>query len=411
VPSTVPNPPLAPAGAAPQGGPILILLPAGAAGQRVVLGLDLVTRMALAAARAGYARVLGLSPAATTGVETISTWREAADCGETSVLVIASSAVLGETGWLKRLAEWRLEPGTWAAGGRIAVVSGMGLSKALTALEELGGATTMAAVVAGLTRHLQAPAAMPPDVDPLAVEGLKDIPAAERRLLRALVKDTDGFMARHVERPMSLAISRHLAATSVTPNQMTLISVAIGVAAAPFFLSAAAAWQTLGAILFLTHSILDGCDGELARLKFKESRGGGVLDFWGDNVVHSAIFACMAIGWSAAIGEHWPLLLGASAVIGTLGSAGFIYWRVMRPKTGPDPLYTSVSTAPDGRFAKLLDALSRRDFIYIVLLLALFGRADWFLVMTAVGAPIYFAMLVLLAMREPAVEKPEPRTA
>jgi len=410
VPSTVPNSPPAPAGAAPQGGPVLILLPAGGADQRVVLGLDLGTRMALAAARAGYARVLGLSPAAT-GVETISTWREAADCREANLIVIASSAVLGETGWLKRLAAWRLEPGTWAAGGRVAVVSGMGLSKALAALDELGGDTTMAAVVAGLTRHLQAPAAMPTDVDPLAVEGLKDIPAAERRLLRALVKDTDGFMARHVERPMSLAISRRLAATSVTPNQMTLISVAIGVAAAPFFLSAAAAWQTLGAILFLTHSILDGCDGELARLKFKESRGGGVLDFWGDNVVHSAIFACMAIGWSAAIGEHWPLLLGASAVIGTLGSAGFIYWRVMRPKTGPDPLYTSVSTAPDGRFAKLLDALSRRDFIYIVLLLALFGRADWFLLMTALGAPIYFAMLVLLAMREPAVEKPEPRTA
>jgi phosphatidylglycerophosphate synthase len=401
---------MAPAEAALRGGPILILLPAGAAGQRVVLGLDLVTRMALAAARAGYARLLALSPAATAGFETVGTWREAGACGEDSVLVIASSAVLGETDWLKRLAEWRLEPGTWAAAGdRIAVVSGMGLSKALAALEESGGARTMADVVADLTRHLRPPAAMLPGVDPMAVEGPGDIPAAERRLLRALVKDTDGFMARHVERPISLSISQRLAATSVTPNQMTLISVAVGVAAAAFFLSSAAAWQTLGAALFLAHSILDGCDGELARLKFKESRRGGVLDFWGDNVVHSAVFACMAIGWSAAIGERWPLLLGTTAVIATLGSAGFIYWRVMRPKTGFAPLYTSVSTAPDGRFARLLDALSRRDFIYIVLLLAFFGRADWFLVMTSLGAPVYFAMLVLLAMREPVVEKPEPR--
>src|SRR2546426_3192414 len=38
----------------------------------------------------------------------------------------------------------------------------------------------------------------------------------------------------------------------------------------------------------LAHSILDGCDGELARLKFQHSRWGAVLDFWCDNVVHVA---------------------------------------------------------------------------------------------------------------------------
>ena len=37
---------------------------------------------------------------------------------------------------------------------------------------------------------------------------------------------------------------------------------------------------------------------ELARLKFLESRTGAILDFWGDNVVHVAVFSCMAIGWS-----------------------------------------------------------------------------------------------------------------
>ena len=103
-------------------------------------------------------------------------------------------------------------------------------------------------------------------------------------------------MSRHFERRISLAVTRRLAWTSITPNAMTLVSLAVGLSSAPFFLSARPAWQLLGALIFLTHSILDGCDGELARLKFLESPRGAMLDFWGDNVVHVAVFACMAGG-------------------------------------------------------------------------------------------------------------------
>ena len=156
--------------------------------------------------------------------------------------------------------------------------------------------------------------------------------------------------------------------------------------------------QTIGALLFLAHSILDGCDGELARLKFQQSRWGGVLDFWGDNVVHTVIFGCMGVGWSLSADAIWPLWLAAAAVLGTLGSAGFVYWRLMRLKDGGDILFTSVSNAPERPLTRLLDAASRRDFIYLVILLALFGRSNWFLALAGIGAPIYF-FLVLLAAR------------
>ena len=225
---------------------------------------------------------------------------------------------------------------------------------------------------------------------------------AERRLLRTLVKDTDGFMARHVERPVSLQISRRLAQTAITPNQMSLISIVVGICGGPFFLSARPSLQTIGALLFLAHSILDGCDGELARLKFQESRWGGVLDFWGDNVVHVVIFACMALGWSRSAVAAWPLLLGAAAVLGTLGSAGFVYWRLMRLKDDGGALFTSVSATPERPLARLLDAASRRDFIYLVIILALIGKSNWFLLLAAVGAPIFFFLVVFLAVRPPA---------
>jgi hypothetical protein len=91
-------------------------------------------------------------------------------------------------------------------------------------------------------------------------------------------------------------------------------------------------------------------------------------------------------------------------MLGTLGSAGFVYWRVMRPKRGEGPLYTSVSTAPpgapSGRLTGLLDSLSRRDFIYLVLILSLPGKAAWFLALAAIGAPVFFVMLLVVAARD-----------
>jgi phosphatidylglycerophosphate synthase len=400
-------------------GPCLVLLPPDQPalphidGQHRILGLDLVRRLALAAIRAGYGPVCRLAPAteAAPEFEAVASWQALASPlqNEPSPFTIASTTLLAEAGWLKALLGFKLSSAPWAAASEgLVVIAPASLRDALAALAE-AHAGTMDAVVEVLTRKFGPPAPLPEAIDPMAVTSPADAIEAERRLMRALVKDTDGFMAKRVERPISLAISRRLAATAVTPNQMTMFSVAIGLLGAPCFLSPAPVWQTIGALLFLAHSILDGCDGELARLKFQESRWGGILDFWGDNVVHSAIFACMAFGWSAAAGELWPLLPGAAAVLGTLGSASFVYWRTMRGKRGHGPLYTTVSTA-ERRTARLLDALSRRDFIYLVVALSLFGQADWFLVLAAIGAPIFLAMLVYLAASERPASAAKPRT-
>jgi len=231
-----------------------------------------------------------------------------------------------------------------------------------------------------------------------SIRSTADLPRAERWLLSSLVKDDEGFMSRHVERRISLAISRRLAATPVTPNAMTIVSVLVGLAGAAFFLSPRPALQFTGALLFLLHSILDGCDGELARLKFQESRFGGVLDFWGDNVVHAAVFACMAVGWSRSgtLSPVWPVAAGLAAVGGTLLSAAFVYRFAMQGRERTAPQFTSVSRAPGTRLSRMADALARRDFIYLVVVLSAFGKAHWFLVMAAIGAPAFFLALVAI---------------
>jgi phosphatidylglycerophosphate synthase len=368
-------------------GPTLALMPGeapSAEGNPAILGLSLSERARLAAKRAGFGQVTtGLPPTGTVPA---------------GIMVIAASDILAETGWLKAAAGFT--GGHWAASDAVILIPANQVNAALSALTALPANAPLSSLRGPLSQALNPAAGMPVAIDPLRIRDAANRRAAERRLLRALIKDTDGFMAKHVDRRISLAVSRRLASTSITANQMTLISVVFGLLGAPFFLSAQPIWQTIGALLFLAHSVLDGCDGELARLKFKESRWGGILDFWGDNVVHSAIFACIGIGWSWSSGSSWPLVLGIAAVIGTIGSASTVYWRTMRHKSGTGPLYTSVARGPSKRFAKLLDALSRRDFIYGVVILALFGQVKYFLALSAVGAPGFFIALVYLAIKE-----------
>ncbi|HKO08246.1 MAG TPA: CDP-alcohol phosphatidyltransferase family protein [Alphaproteobacteria bacterium] len=386
-------------------------------GDLKILGLGLAQRATLAARRAGYARVFRLAhdDDALPDITSPADWTtlQAALRSENMVaLVIAPATILGETDWLERLAEVQIEGAAWAAApGRVIMLPAAAVSEALATLAADGGARDFPAAHERLTRRFGAPAALSAGVDPMVVTAPADIRAAERRLLRSLVKDTDGFMARHVERPVSLAISRLLAASAVTPNEITLISVVIGLAGAPFFLSPLGRWQTVGALLLLAHSILDGCDGELARLRFQETRWGGLLDFWGDNVVHSAVFACMAGGWSLSDGGLLPVLLGVSAVLGTLGSASFVYWRLLRPKAAAGPLFTSVARAPARPLARLLDTLCRRDFFYLILVFALFGRANWFLLLTGLGAPIFFFSVLFLDLRERSARISTPSSA
>ena len=240
--------------------------------------------------------------------------------------------------------------------------------------------------------------------DWVAFRSADDLGLVERWLLRGLVKESEGFMSRHVERKISLAVTRRLVNTRITPNAMTLASVGIGLFGAFLFAAPKRSYHVLGALLFWLHSVLDGCDGELARLKFTESRWGGLMDFWGDNIVHSAVFSAIAAGDHLREPGPVPVALAASAVGGTLLSAGLVYRKTMRDKIADGPLFTSVlGSTPTGNglraIEKIADQLARRDFIYLVIALAIAGKAKWFLRMGAIGAPLYFLALAALSLK------------
>lgn len=353
---------------------------------RILLGMSLVRRLAMQGLRTHFAQIVVMADphdhdrlaADLTGLRNTAIHHGPPPAVTLGRMVYAPATILGERDWLEYLVHRPV-----ADGARFVDASGVAL---------LGRGASF--------DDAQPQDALSLNPAPLRIRDEEELRTAHRRLLKSLIKDTDGFVARNIERPVSTAITARLAGTSITPNQITLASGVLGLVAAPFFLSSSPLLQGLGGFIFLVHSIIDGCDGELARLKFQESRWGGVLDFWIDNVVHVAIFGCMALGWYYETHDPLTLILGAVAIVATIFTATFIYWHVMRPVTGDGPLFKSALRDPTERFSKLVNQISGRDFIYLVLILSVFGKASWFLVMTAVGTPIFFFMLVIAAARE-----------
>ena len=120
------------------------------------------------------------------------------------------------------------------------------------------------------------------------VDTPEDLVMARRLLRRSLAKESDGAISRRVNRPMSTRITMALAPLRLSPSLVSAVTFVIGVWAG-WSLSAGRALQ--GGLLTQIASILDGCDGETARLHGTASPRGAALDGFLDRMVDGAIFA------------------------------------------------------------------------------------------------------------------------
>jgi phosphatidylglycerophosphate synthase len=144
--------------------------------------------------------------------------------------------------------------------------------------------------------------------------------------------------------------------------------------------------QVLGSLLFLTSTIIDGCDGELARLTFQESDFGAKLDLIMDNVVHICLFSGIALGLYWEAHNTLYLWLGGLTLGGTLGSMAMYLPHVWHP-----PAHRST-------LMRLHESLASRDFAYALPLLALFDKLAWFLWTAALGTYVFAATLGVLSL-------------
>jgi phosphatidylglycerophosphate synthase len=220
---------------------------------------------------------------------------------------------------------------------------------------------------------------------------LETLKEAEARLLAAQAAATaasDGFLARQVDRRLSRLLSPALVRLGVKPNWITLLNTGVGLAGAWLLAQADYPAHLLGAALFLVVVILDGVDGEVARLTLQETSFGHYLDLITDNVVHVAVFVGLAVGLSRATNDV-SHLYALAALLGGFGLCALAVYQVLLQDQGLGPEYRARTT-------RWLSRLANRDFAYLVLVLAVLDRLAWFLWGAMVGCYVFALGLWLL---------------
>ncbi|MEA2387164.1 MAG: hypothetical protein QOJ22_1338 [Thermoleophilaceae bacterium] len=147
-----------------------------------------------------------------------------------------------------------------------------------------------------------------------AALGIEEIDE-ERVLLNSAVKRTDGFFTTFFVSTWSRYIARAAARAGLTPNQVTVIALCIGLLAAAAFATGERAGYIAGAVLLYLSFVADCVDGQLARYTGQFSKFGAWLDSVFDRAKEYAAFAGLGIG--AASGEVW-VLAGAALTLQTL---------------------------------------------------------------------------------------------
>jgi len=226
---------------------------------------------------------------------------------------------------------------------------------------------------------------------PFALNGrIEDRNEAEERLARSLrdeTAQTDAPLARYIDRNLSWRISKRLARTSITPNQVTICNTIVGLLSAWMFASPSYWLRLLGSLLFLFSITVDGVDGELARLTMTESKFGGMLDVITDNVVHVAVFAgifwgCYRNSGSSSYLYLIPVVLGGFALCGV-------------------STYLALSIGEKGaeEWLSQIDRISGRDFAYLLVLLAIVNRLGFFAWGAAFGTYVFALVLMWATYR------------
>jgi phosphoglycolate phosphatase-like HAD superfamily hydrolase/phosphatidylglycerophosphate synthase len=150
------------------------------------------------------------------------------------------------------------------------------------------------------------------------VDTRKDLRTASRWLLAAGGKERDGAVAK-VNRVLSCRVITPLLlsiAPGLRPDTVTMLAAVVALSAAAAIL---AGWVLVAALAVQLASILDGADGEIARVAHRGSRFGAFLDPMLDRVVDGLLFSAAGLYLAAEVGGGV-----AAGVLGVLATVGHL---------------------------------------------------------------------------------------
>jgi phosphatidylglycerophosphate synthase len=128
-----------------------------------------------------------------------------------------------------------------------------------------------------------------------------------------------GVQMRMLMPRMSVRVTRLvLAYTRLTPNQITLVSLAVGLSSAAAFASTHPLVVLLGLLAFHVHVLLDYVDGEVARCRGETSVAGAYLDLITDRITFPLLVFCSGLAVYQQLGNPNILIVGFIATFGLL---------------------------------------------------------------------------------------------
>jgi len=232
------------------------------------------------------------------------------------------------------------------------------------------------------------------------IEWLADRITAEKKLDTWLVKPTDGLFAR-MNRHVSIPISRWLLNFPVTPNMVTLFTLWVSFGAGLFF-AYGGYWATVfGAVLSVWASILDGCDGEVARLKLQVTDFGCWLETICDYLYYVFVFGGMIMGLTRTMGMRFTMTWGPMLLIGAVASFFAVgYARHHFSAERPEAFLATWQKKAENRksnpflfVGRHCEFIIRRCFLpYAFLGFALLNIIPVAFVATAIGANVVWAI-------------------
>lgn len=216
------------------------------------------------------------------------------------------------------------------------------------------------------------------------VDTPEDLKLVSGRLRRSLTKDADGPVSRYLNRPISTRISMALAHLPIHPDVVSVVSFLFALAGG-WMLSMAAG--VAGALLVLAASILDGVDGEIARLQVRTSAAGALVDGVLDRIADAVVLVALAL-WALDEGAD-PRLVVGMAVAATAGA-------MLSMATKDKITVLAIPPAPERWIGFFLGGRDGR--LLLVTVFALLGQPLAGLTVVAITSAISLAVRLLLVL-------------
>lgn len=135
-------------------------------------------------------------------------------------------------------------------------------------------------------------------------------------------KPTDRFILKWIKCNLSARITPRLVGiTWLKPWMITVCSMVLGVMAGAIF---AAGWGFVAGIIAAVSQILDGVDGQFARLTGAQTRGGAFLDSVLDRYTDGALVIGLIL-YDAGTGHLHPIVVGVLGTAALVGSGLISY--------------------------------------------------------------------------------------